>query len=74
MTSRSLEHIMQIAEKAIARGITPDHPDVDLTPEEHRMWERENQLQWRLTKPLESVHGPRRRRGRGWRSPMARGL
>jgi len=74
MKAKSPEDIMLIAEKAIARGIAPDHPDVDLTADERLIWERESQLRWRLTKPLESVHGPRRRRGRGWRSPMARGL
>ena len=65
---------MQVAENAIARGITPDQPGSGLTSEEQRMWVREQQLRWRLEKPLESIHGPRRPRGKGWRSKLARGL
>jgi len=66
---------MRIAEEALADGAPPDHPKVGLTAAEQTLWKREARLRWRLTKPLESVHGPRRRRrGRGWRSPLARGL
>jgi hypothetical protein len=74
MKKRSLQEVMQVAENAIARGITPDQPGSGLTSEEQRMWVREQQLRWRLEKPLESIHGPRGRRGKGWRSKLARGL
>ncbi len=66
---------MGIAEEALANGTHPGQPKVGLTAVEQALWEREARLLWRLTKPLESVHGPRRQqRGRGWRSPLARGF
>ena len=66
---------MGIAEEALANGTHPRQPKAGLTPAEQALWEREARLLWRLTKPLESVHRPRRRRyGQGWRSPLARGL
>ena len=75
MKTRPLEEIMRIAEEALADGNLPDHPNVGLNVAEQTLWRRETQLRWRLTKPLESVHGPRRKkRGRGWRSPLARGI
>ncbi|MFL2551289.1 MAG: hypothetical protein EVB04_01270 [Candidatus Thioglobus sp.] len=75
MKTRPLKEIMRIAEEALADGTLPDHPNVGLNAAEQTLWRRETQLRWRLTKPLESVHGPRRKkRGRGWRSPLARGI
>ena len=75
MKTRPIKEIMRIAEEGLADGMLPDHPKLGLNPAEQALFEREARLLWRLTKPLESVHGPRRRsRGRGWRSPLARGL
>ena len=75
MKTRPLKEIMRIAEEALADGTLPDHPNAGLNAAEQALWKRETQLRWRLTKPLESVHGPRRKkRGRGWRSPLARGI
>ena len=77
MKTRPIKEIMRIAEEGLADGMLPDHPKLGLNPAERALFEREARLLWRLTKPLESVHGPRRRkrgRSRGWRSPLARGL
>jgi len=75
MKTRPLNEIMRITEEALANGALPDHPKAGLSAAEQVLWERETRLLWRLTKPLESVHGPRRKgRARGWRSPLARGL
>ena len=74
MKTKSINEIMTLARDAQARGIAPDHPEAGLSKEEQDLWERETRLRWRLAKPLQSIHGERRRRGRGWRSPMARGL
>lgn len=75
MKTRPIKEIMRIAEEGLAGGMLPDHPKLGLNPAEQALFEREARLLWRLTKPLESVHGPRhRKRGRGWRSPLARGL
>ena len=66
---------MGIAEEALASSTHPGQPKTGLTPAEQVLCEREARLLWRLTKPLESVHRSRRKkRGRGWRSPLARGL
>jgi len=75
MKPRPLDEIMSIAEKALANGTHVEQPKGGLSAAEQVLWEREARLLWRLTKPLESVHGPRRKRhDRGWRSPLARGL
>ncbi len=74
MTHRSLNEIMGIAAQALVRGVPPDEHEARLSPHEQVLWEKEARLRWRLTRPLESVHGPRRRRRGGWKSPLARGL
>ena len=75
MKTRPIKEIMRIADEGCANGMPPDHPKLGLTPEEQALFQREARLLWRLNKPLESVHGARRpKRGRGWRSPLARGL
>ena len=75
MKTRPVKEIMRIAEEGLTDGMLPDHPKLGLNTAEQALFKREARLLWRLTKPLESVHGPRRRkRGRGWRSPLARGL
>ena len=75
MKTRPIKEIMRIADEGCAIGLPPDHPKLGLNPEEQALFQKEARLLWRLNKPLESVHGARRRkRGRGWRSPLARGL
>ena len=75
MKTRPIKEIMRIADEGCANGLPPDHPKLGLNPEEQALFQKEARLLWRLNKPLESVHGARRRkRGRGWRSPLARGL
>ena len=75
MKTRPIKEIIRIADEGCANGMLPDHPKLGLNPAERALFEREARLLLRLTKPLESVNGPRRRRrGRGWRSPLATGL
>jgi|TARA_A100001011_G_scaffold65886_1_gene66934 hypothetical protein len=75
MKTRPIKEIMRIADEGCANSLPPDHPKLGLNPEEQALFQREARLLWRLNKPLESIHGARRRkRGRGWRSPLARGL
>ena len=59
---RPLALIMSVCESMMARGVDIEEIRSLLTPSEFDAWTKEANLRWRLTKPLDSIHGPRRKR------------
>ena len=76
MSKKPLSEIIHQAEKYLAQGAHRDDLERFLGKSDFAAWGKEAQRRWRLTRPLESIHGTRAgaQGQRGWRSPMARGL
>ncbi len=76
MSKKPLSEIIRQAEKYLAQGAHPDDLEHLLGRGDFAAWEKEARRRWRLTRPLESIHGTRARHQgqRGWKSPMARGF
>jgi hypothetical protein len=76
MSQKPLIEIIHQAEKYLAQGVRPDDLERLLGKGDFAVWEKEVRQRWRLTRPLQSIHGTQRRHQgeRGWKSPMARGL
>ena len=76
MSKKPLSEIIHQAEKYLAQGVHPDDLEHLLGRGDFAAWDKEAHRRWRLTRPLESIHGTRARHQgqRGWKSPMARGF